>query len=181
MLHRRLPIVGSRCRSRRVKPQHQQNINTLFVSYCWPWSVLTCADSEVLPQKHPWKGLGWGHQVHSSTVVIMMVNKLKLFRAALPPTLSYSSSWLSYRRGKVAGYASNWVGSFSSYFLLADIWPFLSSTRCMQSAKANWKSRSDLVTVWTITCQHCGQGVRGSGSLWEIWSLTNPLCHLWKT
>lgn len=38
-------------------------------------SLLTCADSEVLSQKHPWKGLGWGHQVHSSTVLVMMVNK----------------------------------------------------------------------------------------------------------
>lgn len=41
------------------------NIYTLFVSYRWSWPLLDCADSVVLPQKHPWKGWGWGHQVHS--------------------------------------------------------------------------------------------------------------------
>lgn len=103
-----------------------------------------------------------------------------VLRAALPPTLSYSS-WLLYRRGKVAGHASSWVGSFSSFFLLAGLRLFLGSTLCMQSDEASWKTRLDLVTVWTRTCHYCGQGVRGSGSLWEIWSLTNPLHYLGKT
>lgn len=42
----------------------------------WPWSVLDCADSEVLPQKHP----GWGYQVHSPTTLqaVVMVKNLKL-------------------------------------------------------------------------------------------------------
>lgn len=57
--------VGLGGRNRNIK----QNIYTLLLSSCWPWSVLDCADSEVLPQKHPWKGSGWGHQMRSPTTL----------------------------------------------------------------------------------------------------------------
>lgn len=176
MLHPRLPIAGSRCRSRRVKPQHQaEERRWPPCVHCWPWSVLTCADSEVLPQKHPWKCLGWGHQVHSSTVQSWWQKPSNGAQSCCATNSFNCQLPLAERQGSRS--CQQLSRSFSSFFLLAGIIPFLG----IQSAEANWNSRSDLVTVWTITCHNCAQGVRGTGSLCEVWSLTNPLCHLWKT
>lgn len=141
---------------------------------------MACADSEVLPQKRlttrtpsvfPRHTVG-NHDCEKPKTVL---------RAALLLTLSYSFSHSLCERGKVAGYASRWAGSFSSPFLLASIWlsgqckvQVISWSQLWNRTKLGGSlNNSSLLLPWP----------RGPGSLWEVLSLvphyaTSEKCNL---
>lgn len=176
MLH--IPaIAGCRCRSRRAKPQHQAEylhpaslilLAMVCAGLCW----LRSASTEASPKRFR---VATPSAFPNHTVGDRDGKKLKtVLGAALSPTLSYSAVvWERWGGGSCqqlsrqlfvslpSGQHPTLSGHYKAHVILAE---------------ASCKTGPGLVAAWTITCRYRGQGASGTWSLWEVWSLANPLC-----